>query len=266
MGSKHSDAKLVHRLHRWVFADETARLAKLETVALTTSIAVNDTLNNAIKLVPNEIVYFSAVPASSGLSINTPYYVIAGTTPLNVKLSLTLGGSAINITAAGSVTINKISVSFSSADIGKRAYQQDTNAFWDVSDVSSGVPVWITYPVIYAATTALETPVHRLDTANLTTSSVADYFLNTGYSITSFRVIYCKLLITSGADYQTTSFSLLHNGTSAFLEQLGGNDDSGVLASIDADINVASNGLLRIIVRPTNAVTTFQAVLEAFKI
>lgn len=31
---------------------------------------------------------------------------------------------------------------FTSADIGKRAYQQSDKTFWDVKDVISGVPVW----------------------------------------------------------------------------------------------------------------------------
>ena len=143
MSSKHSDATLVHRLHRWVFADETARLAGLETVVLTTALVEADhTLNNSIKLIPDEIVYFSSVPVDCGLSTAIPYYVIAGDTPLVFKLSLTLGGTAIALSANGSATINKVSVSFSTSDIGKRAYQADTKAFWDIVDVVSGVPEW----------------------------------------------------------------------------------------------------------------------------
>lgn len=144
MNNKHSDSIYVHRLHRWVFATSAKRIAGIETVSLSTTLdATANTLTNAGLVVPNEIIYFSAVPAACGLSTATAYYVIAASTPDFFKVSLTLGGSAIDLLTSGAAVINEISVTFSSADIGKRGYDVATTTYWDITSVSAGVPTWL---------------------------------------------------------------------------------------------------------------------------
>jgi len=90
----------------------------------------------------------------------------------------------------------------------------------------------------------------------VTTLTTANQVLDSNSS-TAYRAARYDVQVTSGSSYHSCSVNILHDGTSAYLSEFGDIWTSTALAIFDADI---SGGLVRLLVTPVNAATTFKAV------
>jgi hypothetical protein len=104
-------------------------------------------------------------------------------------------------------------------------------------------------------------------TVKLTNGSIVDASLTTStttanqpvilHPIASVRSVSYKIQITSGSSYHTTTVDVLHDGTNVYMDEYGTMFTGSSLATFDADIN--SNNL-RLLVTPTNAITTIKVI------
>ena len=81
----------------------------------------------------------------------------------------------------------------------------------------------------------------------------------------SYRTLKYTIQVTSGSDYNAQEILLLHDGSSVYMTEyaqiLAG---SGLtLSTFDADIN---SGNVRLLVSPTNAVTTYRLSCTAMRV
>jgi len=101
--------------------------------------------------------------------------------------------------------------------------------------------------------------------SNLTTSGISLNQVAHTVSASSYRTLKYTVQITSGSDYNAQELLLLHDGSSVYMTEyaqiLAG---SGLtLSTFDADIN---SGNVRLLVSPTNAVTTYNLSCTAMRI
>lgn len=101
--------------------------------------------------------------------------------------------------------------------------------------------------------------------SNLTTSSTALNQVVHSVGATSYRTMKYTIQITSGSDYNAQEILLLHDGSTVYMTEyaqiLAG---SGLtLSTFDADIN---SGNVRLLVSPTNAVTTYKLSCTAMRV
>ena len=101
--------------------------------------------------------------------------------------------------------------------------------------------------------------------SNLTTSSTTLYQEVHSVGAASYRTLKYTIQVTSGSDYNAQEILLLHDGSSVYMTEyaqiLAG---SGLtLSTFDADIN---SGNVRLLVSPTNAVTTYRLSCTAMRV
>jgi hypothetical protein len=101
--------------------------------------------------------------------------------------------------------------------------------------------------------------------SNLTTSGISLNQVAHSVNASSYRTLKYTVQITSGSDYNAQELLLLHDGSSVYMTEyaqiLAG---SGLtLSTFDADIN---SGNVRLLVSPTNAVTTYNLSCTAMRI
>jgi phage-related tail fiber protein len=113
-----------------------------------------------------------------------------------------------------------------------------------VSNTGNSLPV--TYGNISSA---------QLITSTTTANQVVDSF-----SATTYRTVKYLVQATSSTSYQSSEIMIVHNGTTAFISEYGTVMTGTSLASFDADV---SGGNVRLLVTPTNAVTTINVVRTA---
>jgi len=95
-------------------------------------------------------------------------------------------------------------------------------------------------------------------TSTTTPNQVASTTSATGYR--SLKYIY---QITSGTEYQAVEIMVIHDGTTAYLNTYGDVRTGANLSTFDADI---SGGNIRLLVTPTNAVTTYKGSVIAIEV
>jgi hypothetical protein len=94
-----------------------------------------------------------------------------------------------------------------------------------------------------------------LVTSTTTINQVVD-----SWSYLSYHSAKYDIQILSGGDFQSTTIEVVHDGVSVYLTEYGGmSTDNTNLASFDADIY---NGNLRLLVTPTNPLSTIKVVRE----
>lgn len=72
-----------------------------------------------------------------------------------------------------------------------------------------------------------------------------------------------NIQVTSGSSYHTTEVSIVHDGSEVFISEYGTIITGSSLATFSADI---SSGSMRLLVTPTNAVTTIKVVKTAINV
>jgi hypothetical protein len=101
--------------------------------------------------------------------------------------------------------------------------------------------------------------------SNLTTSGISLNQVAHSVNASSYRTLKYTIQVTSGSDYNAQEILLLHDGSSVYMTEyaqiLAG---SGLtLSTFDSDIN---SGNVRLLVSPTNAVTTYNLSCTAMRI
>jgi hypothetical protein len=69
--------------------------------------------------------------------------------------------------------------------------------------------------------------------------------------------------ITSGTEYQVVEIMIIHDGTTAYLNTYSDVKTGANLSTFDADI---SGGFIRLLVTPTNAVTTYKGAVIGIQV
>jgi phage-related tail fiber protein len=102
-----------------------------------------------------------------------------------------------------------------------------------------------------------------ISSSTLTTSNTA-WQIVASVSSSTYRSVKFLVQVTSGASYHTTEILVIHDGTTAYATEFGTVYTGASLATFDADV---SGGLLRLLVKPTYAVTTvFRTVFTSIDI
>lgn len=92
-----------------------------------------------------------------------------------------------------------------------------------------------------------------------TSTTTANQVVDTAAAAT-FRTVKYQVQVVSGTAYQTTNIDIIHDGTTAYIDEYGLMLSGANLATFDADV---SGGNLRLLVTPVNAVTTIKAIRQA---
>ena len=126
--------------------------------------------------------------------------------------------------------------------------------------VFANTPVLVT-PVLGAATAAsigLAQGLHG--SATITTAATTADQVAIAVSSTTYRAIIAEIQVTSSTSYHIFEMLIIHDGTSASHTVLGDIFTGTALTTVNSDVNT---GNLRLLVTPTNAVTTYKIVYRA---
>lgn len=93
-----------------------------------------------------------------------------------------------------------------------------------------------------------------------TTSTTAANQVASTISSTTYRSVKYQYQITSGTAYQAVEIMIIHDGTTAYLNTYSDLRTGANLSTFNADI---SGGNIRLLVTPTNAVTTYKGIVTA---
>jgi hypothetical protein len=94
----------------------------------------------------------------------------------------------------------------------------------------------------------------------LTTSTTTANQVVDSAAVATYRTVKYLVQVVSGTAYQTTNVHVIHDGTTAYIDEYGLMLTGASLATFDADV---SGGNLRLLVTPVNAVTTIKAIRQA---
>jgi hypothetical protein len=131
---------------------------------------------------------------------------------------------------------------------------------------SGGTPTFTGSPVLNTPTAiSLGLAQGLISSATLTTSATTAGQVVLSVAAATYRDIFVRIQVVSGSSYQTFYLSVIHDGTSAWINNFGANQTFTItgtndLATFDADI---SAGNLRLLTTPLNAVTVYRAHYEA---
>ena len=97
----------------------------------------------------------------------------------------------------------------------------------------------------------------NISSAQLITSTTSANQVVDSFSTSTYRTVKYLVQATSSTSYQSSEIMIIHNGTTAFISEYGTVMTNTSLVSFDADV---SGGNVRLLVTPTNAVTTINVV------
>ena len=129
--------------------------------------------------------------------------------------------------------------------------------------VFANSPTLVT-PTLGAATAtsvALGNGVVR--STGLTTSATTANQVVDSISSSTFRSVKYQIQVTSSTSYHVTEVMVLHDGTTAYINEYGTFFTGSSLATFDADI---SGGNLRLLTTPTNAVTVYKVLASTINV
>ena len=183
----------------------------------------------------------TSAAGSVSLALATQASVVSGTyNSATQVMPITISAKGV-ITATGTATtITPAWTSITSKPTTLSGYGI-TDALSNVASTAQTIPV--AHGVIGSAT---------LTTAATTANQVVDT-----NSATTYRSVKYQVQITSGTSYHRTTIDVIHDGTSAYVDQYGDIYTGVSLATFDADV---SGGNLRLLTTPTNAATTYKVI------
>ena len=177
---------------------------------------------------------------------------------------------------------------FNSVDGGLLVYYSDvdTNQWVEIA-LGSGIdltqPVHITNTTASTSTTTgalivdggagfastIYAPVISINgiydqiSSTLTTSSTTVDQVAMSLSSTVYRTLKLNVQMTSSTSYHSQEILMVHDGTLVYMTEYAIVNNGSILSTFDADI---SGGNIRLLVSPTNAVTTYKIACSAIRI
>jgi hypothetical protein len=220
--------------------------------------------------------YQSGYAITSGLATTSTYSFASGiaTTALNVSINSTSSnqqhslifsnpgsGSGIALSSKSTISFNPSSNILSTSGLAITASTASTSTSTGALIVTGGVGIGGT---LNSSVVSISSTFDIL-ASNLTTSSTSLNQVVHSISASSYRTLKYTVQITSGSDYNAQEILLLHDGSTVFMTEyaqiLAG---SGLtLSTFGADIN---SGNIRLLVSPTNAVTSYNLSCTAMRI
>jgi hypothetical protein len=137
------------------------------------------------------------------------------------------------------------------------------------NETGSGALVFATSPTLVTPTlgaataTSLAISTGIILSGTLTTSATTANQVVSSIPAATYRSAKYEIQVTSGTSYHVTEVRVLHDGTSAYINEYGTFFSGASLATFDADI---SGGNLRLLTTPTNAVTTYKVIVHAINV
>lgn len=139
-----------------------------------------------------------------------------------------------------------------------------TPAFNDITSKPTSLSGYgITDALNTSANTIIPLTYGDIGSNTLVTSATTANQLLDSNSATEYRTISYKVQITSATSYHSCTIDVIHDGTTAYIDQYGDMITGLSLATFDADV---SGGLVRLITTPTNAITTFKLIKQMIDI
>ena len=177
---------------------------------------------------------------------------------------------------------------FNSIDGGLLVYYSDVNTNqWVEIALGSGIdlsqPVHITNTTASTSTTTgalivdggagfastIYAPVVSINgvydqiSSTLTTSTTTVDQVAMSLSATVYRTLKLNVQMTSSTSYHSQEILMVHDGTLVYMTEYAIVNNGSILSTFDADI---SGGNIRLLVSPTNAVTTYKIACSAIRI
>ncbi len=167
--------------------------------------------------------------------------------------SVTVNGTAIALGASGTVT--------AAAGTLTGATLNATVTASSLTSVGTLGTVTVTNTAT-VGTLAIDT-TGIMDSAVLVTSTTTSNQVVDTKAIATYRAVKYQITVTSGSAYEYTEVQLLHDGTTAYINEINTMLTGAALATFDADI---SAGNLRLLVTPVNAITTIKSIVTAIAV
>ena len=99
--------------------------------------------------------------------------------------------------------------------------------------------------------------------STLTTSSTTADQVAMSLGATVYRTLKLNVQMTSSTSYHSQEILMVHDGTLVYMTEYAIVNNGSILSTFDADI---SGGNIRLLVSPTNAVTTYKIACSAIRI
>lgn len=248
--------------------DITATATALSTGTIATTLAtqasvVTGTYNSATQVMPITIDAKGRITATGTIATIAPTFANVTSKPT------TLSGYGITDTLAITGDITATATTLSTGTIATTLASVGTaGTYKSVTTDAKGRVTSGTNPTTlsgFGITDALNTTTNTnipltygdIGSATLTTSTTAASQIVDTNSATLYRSVKYVVQITSGSAYQCSNINLIHDGTTAYMDEFGIISTGANLATFDADINT---GNLRLLVTPVNAVTVFKVI------
>jgi hypothetical protein len=189
----------------------------------------------------NQIIASSPTGA---VTLSTPQDIATTSNP--TFAGATLGSITVGITTNNTITTTSGDLTLTAAggDVDVTGNLNSTGVVTGDSFIAGGIVAFDASGPFTTSTT----------TANQVASTV---------SATGYRSLKYMYQITSGSAYQVVEIMIIHDGTTAYLNTYGDVRTGANLSTFDADI---SGGFIRLLVTPTNAVTTYQGSVIAVEV
>lgn len=252
-----------------ITGDITASATALSTGTIATTLAtqasvVIGTYNSATQVMPITIDAKGRITATGTIATITPTFANVASKPT------TLSGYAITDTLAITGDVTATATTLSTGTIATTLASVGTAGTYKsvTTDVKGRVTAGTNPTTLSgfgitdalsntAANTTVPLTQGSVGSATLTTSTTAATQIIDSNAIATYRSVTYNVQVTSGTAYQSCIITVIHDGTTAYLNEFGDVLTGAALATFDADINT---GNLRLLVTPVNAVTVFKVI------
>jgi hypothetical protein len=196
----------------------------------------------------------SAVFATSPTLV-TPTLGVATATTIN-KVTITAPATGSTLTVAdGKTLVVSNTLTFTGTDSSSVAFGAGGTVLYSGGNINIGA----------GSATSVAFGQGLVSSGTLTTSATTSGQIVLSVASATYRDLFVRIQVTSGTAYQTFYLSVIHDGTSAWINNFGTNQTFAItgvndLATFDATV---TGGNLQLLTTPTNAVTIYRAYYEA---
>ncbi|CAB4169231.1 hypothetical protein UFOVP1516_69 [uncultured Caudovirales phage] len=251
-----------------ITGDITATATSLSTGTIATTLAtqasvVIGTYNSATQVMPITVDAKGRITATGTLVTIAPTFANVTSKPTTLTgygVTDTLAITGDITATATALTTGTIATTLASVGTAGTYKSVTTDAKGRVTAGTNPTTLsgfGITDALNTTANTTIPLTYGDIGSATLTTSTTAASQIVDTNSSTAYRSVKYVVQITSGTAYQCSNINLIHDGTTAYMDEFGIISTGANLATFDADINT---GNLRLLVTPVNAVTVFKVV------
>lgn len=184
-----------------------------------------------------------------GLGTHSGRYIADGSTSLTTADNCTYLGYQTKA-SANSIT-NEMAIGYNAVGLGS-----NTTVIGNSSTTATTIFGTVTTSSAISGS-SFKVATGNIASATLTTSAVTASQVVDSNLTNTYRSVTYTIQITSGSSYHCCNINIIHDDTTAYMNQYGDIFTGSALATFDADV---SSGSLRLLTTPTNAVTVYKVI------